>query len=134
MKSWPVRELANEAACLLFLWSTNPHLDQAIEIGKAWGFSFVTVAFVWNKGVTNPGHYTMSECEMCLLFKMGKIPSPRGKRNIKQYFEERRKNHSEKPDEFANRIDQMFPTKKKIELFARKQRPHWTVWGDEITK
>ena len=24
--------------CLLFMWSTNPHLEQAIELGKYWGF------------------------------------------------------------------------------------------------
>ena len=27
-----------EDDCLLFMWATNPHLDQAIELGKAWGF------------------------------------------------------------------------------------------------
>ena len=26
---------------LLFLWATNPHLDQAIDLGKSWGFMWV---------------------------------------------------------------------------------------------
>ena len=64
--------------CLLFMWATNPHLDQAIDLGKAWSFAWATVAFVWDKVRVNPGFYTMSQCELCLVFKKGKIPSPRG--------------------------------------------------------
>lgn len=59
--------------CILFMWATNPHLAQAIELGESWGFEYKTVAFVWNKQVHNPGQYTMSYCELCLLFKKGRI-------------------------------------------------------------
>ena len=73
--------------CLLFMWTTNPHLDQAIQLGKAWGFKYKTVAFVWNKMVHNPGQYTLSYCELCLLFKKGRIPQPRGARNYKTAYQ-----------------------------------------------
>ncbi len=73
-----------EKNSLLFMWTTNPHLQQAINLGSAWGFEYKTVAFVWNKMAHNPGQYTLSYCELCLLFKKGKIPTPRGTRNIKQ--------------------------------------------------
>ena len=116
---------------LLFMWSSSPHLDQAIELGKAWGFSWATVAFVWNKMKTNPGFYTMSQCELCLVFRHGKIPSPRGARNIRQYVEETRGRHSQKPNEVRNRITEMFPTQRKIELFAREAHEGWSVWGNE---
>ena len=39
---------------LLFMWATNPHLDQAIDLGKDWGFAWATVAFVWDKVRVNP--------------------------------------------------------------------------------
>ena len=120
---------ANKA--LLFMWSSSPHLDQAIELGKAWGFSWATVAFVWNKMKTNPGFYTMSQCELCLVFRHGKIPTPRGARNIRQYVEEIRGRHSQKPNEVRNRITEMFPTQRKIELFAREAHEGWSVWGNE---
>ena len=81
------------------MWATNPHLDQAIELGKAWGFAWATVAFVWDKVRVNPGFYTMSQCELCLVFKRGKIPSPRGARNIRQLVTAKREAHSQKPDE-----------------------------------
>ena len=126
-------EISNIAASnsLLFMWSTNPHLDQAIELGKAWGFAWATVAFVWDKVKVNPGFYTMSQCELCLVFKRGKIPSPRGKRNIRQLVSEERKRHSQKPKEVRARIDTMFPSLHKIELFARDYHSDWYAWGLE---
>ena len=114
----PVMDIAAED-CLLFLWATNPHLDQAVDLGKAWGFCWATVAFVWDKQRTNPGYYTLSQCELCLVFKKGKIPRPRGARNVRQLVSVKRGKHSEKPDEVRTRIERMFPHQKKIELFAR---------------
>ena len=116
---------------LLFLWTTNPHLQQAIELGTAWGFEYKTVAFVWNKMMHNPGQYTLSYCELCLLFKRGRIPSPRGARNVKQLINCPRTEHSKKPKQAAESIEQMFPTQKKIELFARTRRSGWESWGLE---
>ena len=39
--------------CALFMWSTDSHIKEAIELYEAWGFKYVTVAFVWEK-VTVP--------------------------------------------------------------------------------
>ena len=118
---------------LLFLWATSPHLDQAIELGKAWGFDWATVAFVWDKQRVNPGFYTMSQCELCLVFKRGRIPAPRGARNARQLVSERRTDHSRKPIEVRRRIEEMFPRQRKIELFARDSDIHgWDTWGAEI--
>lgn len=118
--------------CLLFLWTTNPHLDQAVELGKAWGFNWATVAFVWDKERVNPGFYTLSQCELCLVFKKGRIPTPRGARNVRQMVRSKRGVHSEKPEEVRRRIEAMFPTQSKIELFARREAEGWSSWGLEI--
>jgi len=124
----------SEDNCLLFMWSTNPHLNQAIELGKSWGFNWATVAFVWDKVRVNPGFYTMSQCELCLVFKHGKIPTPRGSRNERQYIKSERTKHSEKPGEVRERISKMFPYLRKLELFARRDKSeNWDVWGDEVT-
>ncbi|MDE2745605.1 MAG: MT-A70 family methyltransferase [Chloroflexota bacterium] len=118
---------------LLFMWATSPHLDQAIDLGKAWGFAWATVAFVWDKQRVNPGFYTMSQCELCLVFKRGRIPAPRGARNVRQLVSERRSDHSRKPIEVRRRIEEMFPRQRKIELFARDADIHgWDTWGAEI--
>ena len=119
--------------CLLFMWSTNPHLDQAIDLGKSWGFAWATVAFVWDKIRVNPGFYTLSQCELCLVFKRGKIPRPRGARNVRQLVQFKRGPHSTKPAEVRKRIDDMFPDQKRIELFARSLTKGWYSWGLEAS-
>ncbi|MDE0131852.1 MAG: MT-A70 family methyltransferase [bacterium] len=121
-----------EDDCLLFMWATNPHLDQAIELGRAWDFQWATVAFVWDKERVNPGFYTLSQCELCLVFKRGRIPAPRGARNVRQFVRSRRGSHSEKPAEVRRRIEAMFPTQSKIELFARTKTEGWSSWGLEV--
>ncbi len=129
----PIKKIAKDD-CLLFMWVTNPHLSQGIELGKAWGFQYKTVAFVWDKMVHNPGQYTMSYCEICLVFKRGRIPKPRGARNIKQLIRNRRGKHSEKPLEVIEGIEKMFPTQDRIELFARNNPNNWDVWGLDVRK
>jgi len=61
--------------CLLFMWTTSPHMTIAIELGEAWSFECKTIAFVWDKTVHNPGRYTLYQIEFCLVFKKGKIPT-----------------------------------------------------------
>jgi N6-adenosine-specific RNA methylase IME4 len=131
LKSIPIEGLAKEDS-LLFMWATSPHLAQAIELGAAWGFEYKTVAFVWDKMVHNPGQYTMSYCELCLVFKRGRIPTPRGSRSEKQLIRSPRGRHSEKPAEVLQSIERMFPSQCKIELFARSRRDGWDAWGLEI--
>ena len=118
--------------CMLFMWTSSPHLDQAIDLIKGWGFKWATIGFVWDKQKVNPGFYTMSQCELCLIGKKGKIPKPRGARNIRQFVSEMRGRHSAKPHEVRLRIEQMFPEQNKIELFARERVEGWDAWGNEV--
>ena len=118
--------------CLLFMWTTSPMLDKAVELMASWRFKYKTVAFVWDKQRVVAGNYTMSQCEMCLVGKKGKIPQPRGARNIKQFLSERRTEHSAKPDTIRDRIAEMFPGQLKLELFARKRYPDWYSYGNEV--
>lgn len=120
--------------CLLFMWATGPHLGKSIEVGEKLGFKYITVGFVWHKKRANSGNYTMSGCEFCLIFKKGKIPSDRVRNpGTLQFFEKRSENHSEKPIEIYNRICQMFPISKKIELFARTEKEGCDYWADPKT-
>jgi len=128
MKNLNVASIAEQDS-LLFLWTTNPHLAQAIDLGESWGFEYKTVVFVWDKMIHNPGQYTLSNCELCLLFKRGRIPRPRGARNIQQLVRSPRRTHSRKPDEIRKNIELMFPSQSKIELFARSSHDGWATWG-----
>ena len=127
----PIREIASNDS-LLFMWITNPHLAQGIELGQSWGFEYKTVAFVWDKLVHNPGKYTLSYCELCLVFKRGRIPHPRGTRNEKQLIRAPRGVHSAKPKQIREAIERMFPEQRKIELFARQKPENWDLWGLDV--
>lgn len=131
LKKIPITRICDED-CLLFMWVTNPHLAQGIDLAQAWGFEYKTVAFIWDKMIHNPGQYTMSNCELCLVFKKGRIPKPRGARNIQQLVRVPRSAHSVKPDIVRDNIFKMFPTQKKIELFARQKVKGWDSWGLDV--
>lgn len=131
LKDMPVDKFSKDD-CLLFMWVTSPHLEQGLELGKSWGFSYRTIAFIWDKMVHNPSQYTMSYCELCLVFKKGRIPKPRGTRNEKQLLSVPRMEHSKKPSEVRDAIGRMFPTQDKLELFARQSSSGWETWGLEV--
>ena len=131
LQALDVASLAAED-CLLFLWTTGPQMANAIALGESWGFSYKTVAFVWDKQLHNPGRYTLSQTEFVLAFKKGRFPTPRGARNVRQLVSCRRGRHSEKPEAVIEGITRMFPQQRKLELFARKNWEGWDNWGLEI--
>ena len=141
LKKLPVQNISANKS-LLFMWVASPKLDEGIELMIHWGFKYSTIGFIWYKQSTNPGYYTMSECEICIIGRRGGIPSPRGKRNVRQFLSEKSRAHSAKPFEIRKRIEEMFPTQKKIELFARDKSElfngygfeGWDVWGNEAPK
>lgn len=132
MVGMDVARLTDPDGTLLFLWTTGPMVPRSLAVMDGWGFKYATMAFVWYKQVTNPGAYTMSQTEFCVVGKIGKIPQPRGARNVRQFLSSKREGHSVKPKEIQERINLMFPTQNKIELFARTMVPGWDAWGIDI--
>lgn len=123
------------AACaadnsLLFLWTTGQHLIQAGLVGDAWGFEYATAGFVWDKRKSFVGNYTNSQVEFCLLFRRGGMLRPKDFK-VDQFLSEKRGGHSAKPLEIRRRIERMYPTQRKLELFARQPCDGWTVWGNQ---
>ncbi len=69
-------------------------------------------------------------CTEFILFSVrGKAPTAR-KDALGVVFAPRGK-HSEKPQEAYDLIDSLSPSPR-LELFARRPRPGYQVWGDEI--
>ena len=133
LKELPIYDMLNENG-LVYMWIGSPILERALDIAQTWGLNYSTIGFVWDKQMVNPGFYTMSQVEVCLIFKKGKIPKPRGARNVKQFISEKRREHSRKPEEIRRRIEAMHPTQSKLEMFARTTTPGWDVWGNETNK
>lgn len=141
--------------CVLFLWVTDTHLEQAFEVIKSWGFQYKTVGFYWMKTVKDrndflrpkdfpigTGYWTRANPEQCLLATQG---SPKrlckGVRRlvleedseIDNWIISPRREHSRKPDEVYDRIETLVPGPY-LELFARTKREGWTQLGNELGK
>jgi N6-adenosine-specific RNA methylase IME4 len=129
----PVSEIATPSA-VLFLFVPSPILEQAFAIIRAWGFTYTT-AGVWKKtDGFGEGHYFRQQHEHLLVAKRGDIPPPPPHLRSSSVFEAPRpeREHSRKPDEAYALIERMYPELPKIELFARKARPGWSCWGNEV--
>ena len=136
IENLPVWELADEN-CALFLWITFPLLKEIWRVVKAWGFTYKTVAFVWikqNKKADSlfwgMGYWTRANAEICILATKG---SPkRYSRRVHQVLITHIEEHSKKPEEARNRIEQLMGDVPRVELFARRETPGWDVWGNEV--
>lgn len=137
IKELPVGGIA-DSDCALFLWSTDAHIKEAIETMEAWGFKYVTVAFVWEKltktgkTVANLGAWTMKNTELCLFGTKGSMLKHKKANNIYQLVKAERTTHSKKPDMVRKNIEKLFNGLPKIELFAREKVDGWDVWGNEV--
>ena len=133
----PVRALRDKNA-VLALWATGPCLPDAFRVMAAWGFKFKTMLFVWVKQnpkaltiVCGPGSYTRSACEYVLLGMRGHVK--RASTNpISQVILAPRLGHSRKPEAVQDALERLFPDGPRLELFARRPRFGWTVWGNEV--
>jgi N6-adenosine-specific RNA methylase IME4 len=135
IKMLPVAPLAANA-CALLLWAVCPELPGALDVIRAWGFEYSTVAFGWVKQnpsgeglFTGMGYHTRSNIELCLLGLRG-APA-RLVKDVHQVVMTPVGEHSEKPEEVARRIERLYPGPY-LELFARRPRAGWTVWGNEV--
>ena len=135
IKALPVGDLATQNA-ILVLWATNPMLDRAFEVMKAWNFKFKT-AGTWVKLTTNEklafgtGYILRSANEPFLIGTIGKPGFSNSVRSVCAGTRE----HSRKPDEMIDMVEVLAGAHtKKLELFSRTDRPGWDAWGDEIGK
>jgi N6-adenosine-specific RNA methylase IME4 len=116
--------------CVLFLWATVPMLPEAIDVMKAWGFTYKS-AIAWVKDKAGTGYWVRGQCELLLIGTRGNVPVPVPGEQPPAIIEAPRGRHSEKPAIFAEHIERLFPNTPKLEMFARKARPGWDVWGNE---
>ena len=125
----PVSELATNAA-VLFLWTTLPHLEEALQVVAAWGFAYKSNV-VWVKDKIGLGYLVRNQHELLLIATHGDIPTPLPAQRPASVIHAPRREHSRKPDEAYELIEAMYPELPKIELFARSRRSGWAAWGNQ---
>lgn len=123
----PVRELADDDAHL-YLWVTNRTIWHGPAIMEAWGFRYVGMV-TWCKPSIGMGNYFRNNTEHVLF-------GVRGSQGLKvrdqgTWFQAARgpAGHSSKPEEFYELVDRCSPGPV-LELFGRRQRAGWIVWGE----
>lgn len=124
----PVKDICERDA-VLFLWSTSPHLPEALEVVKAWGFEYKTT-FVWDKIKHNMGHYNSVRHEFLLVCTRGAC-TPDVKKLFDSVVSIERGEHSKKPEYFREVIETLYTYGNKIELFARSAPHGWDVFGNQ---
>lgn len=123
--------------CILFMWVTMPHLEDAFKVISSWGFTYKTCAFTWIKQNKKSdslfwglGRWTRSNPELCLLAIKGKPKAI--SHSVHSVILSKLEEHSKKPDETRDRIIQLCGDLPRIELFARQKTEGWDVFGNEV--
>ena len=131
----PVNKITDKD-CMLFLWTTNAHIHDALHVMKSWGFTYKTM-ITWAKHHFGLGYWFRGQTEHLLFGVKG---NPRSKFKGKHgatgmswstLVYAKRTEHSRKPEIFYKMIEDVSEPPR-LELFARRKRPGWDVWGNEI--
>jgi N6-adenosine-specific RNA methylase IME4 len=133
--SLPVAGLvADRSHC--YLWVPNALLAEGLIVLQDWGFTYKS-NLVWHKirkdggsdgrGV---GFYFRNVTELVLFGTRGGLRTAAPGRRQVNLFASRKREHSRKPDELYQIIEQCSPGPY-LELFARHRRPRWLAWGNE---
>lgn len=128
-----VRDLCSDNAHL-YLWFTNAFAEEAHDLARAWGFIPKTIV-TWGKvkpdGTPSmkTGYYFRGATEHFLFCVRGSLrlqgpPMP-------TLFLSARLPHSVKPEWFYELVESQ-PYQRRMELFARRHRLGWDVWGNEV--
>lgn len=119
---------------VLFLWTIDKYLFEAENIAKGLGYT-LHARMIWNKVTGIPAAFTVRYGHDYLLYMTygGLLPvalEARGK--IHTVFTEKVGGHSVKPEESYRIVEYLYPTQRKLEMYARKNRPGWDAFGDQV--
>jgi len=134
IKEMPIAERSADDAHL-YLWTINKYVEQSYDVARCWGFK-PSVLLVWAKqprGIGLGGTFRQT-CEFILYARRGSLQENTITETT--WFSWPRGVHSRKPDAFYELVESKTPApggkQDRLELFARRQRAGWTVWGDEV--
>jgi len=125
----PVRHWCARDA-LLCLWTTAPMLERSLPVLRAWGFRYVS-QLVWVKDRIGTGFWVRNRHEIVLVGRRGRFPCPRPAPFPDSVMLGGQRDHSRKPEALQDMVDAAWPQARKLEMFARRPRTGWQVWGNQ---
>jgi N6-adenosine-specific RNA methylase IME4 len=141
----PVADLLAKDAAVC-VWVYGPRLPDTLKVIEAWGLTYKSELFTWIK-ITAAGRPRMGNGKTTRKTSENMWLATRGHglpivdHGVSQAIEDdpaaeaifaRRGPHSEKPEEAYQRLERLFGEVRRLDMFARCERPGWTVWGNEI--
>jgi N6-adenosine-specific RNA methylase IME4 len=114
---------------VLFLWATNPLLEDALRVCNAWSFNYKT-NIAWIKERAGQGFYVKGQHELLFICVKGSF-RPNDSLYVRSVVDAVREEHSRKPQKFYEIIETLYPNGKYLELFSRNKRERWVMWGNQ---
>jgi N6-adenosine-specific RNA methylase IME4 len=130
IKDLPIKNLASEN-CELYIWTTQKYLPYTFEIIRHWGFKYCqTITWCKKPMGKGQGGIFCPTNEFLILSRLGKMPKV--ERIDSTWFQVKRQNkHSKKPEFFQDLIE-LVSEPNRLEMFARRERDGWDVFGNEV--
>ena len=127
IKAMPIPDLMEDNGHI-WLWVTNATLEHGFDILRAWG-AVPRSIFTWVKPRMGLGIYLRNATEHVILATRGKAPILFNAQMNWGIFP--LQDHSHKPEEIHKIIERCSPGPY-LELFARREFPGWSIWGNQV--
>lgn len=116
--------------CVLWLWTTHKFMRYSFELIDKWGFRDVAI-LTWAKNRMGLGAWLRSKSEFCIMAVKG---NPKvNLTNQTTILEAPMREHSRKPDEFYQMVDELC-VGYKIDWFSRETRQGWAQYGNDTRR
>ena len=128
IRSLQIEKLAQDNS-VIFLWTIQRFLPHSFKLLEDWGFRYQRT-LTWDKGNGMCLFGFHHRTEFVLFGYRGTLPMYPRQKAIPTVFAASSERHSAKPDLFYSMIEQF--GRDRIDVFARKERAGWDVFGDEV--
>ena len=117
--------------CVLWLWTTHKFMRHSFALLDGWGFED-KVILTWVKDRMGTGRWLRSQSEFAIMAVRGKPQI--ALTNQTTVLHAPLREHSRKPDEFYEMVEELCLGAKRLDCFSREPRKGWAQFGNDLEK